>query len=164
MYEMYDFKNFPKMDNREAIRKYSQLKESYFGSNDTSTNIVPRMPRIVFVFIVNQRTYRQIVRLFKTIYDEMHFYIFHVDKKSKYLRFKMEEFMEQVKDKAVKVGKDGTHLNVKLCDWSDDNLWGGAKFFETILRIMSDLLELKNNEIWDWDLIFNMSESDFLFK
>ena len=38
-----------------------------------------QLPRIVFLLTLNGRTVRQVFRLFKTIYNEHHFYFFHID-------------------------------------------------------------------------------------
>lgn len=37
------------------------------------------LPRIVFMLTLNGRSIRQVFRLVKTIYDDMHFYYFHID-------------------------------------------------------------------------------------
>ena len=38
-----------------------------------------KIPRIVFLFSVNGRSIRQILRLLKAVYSEQHFYYFHID-------------------------------------------------------------------------------------
>lgn len=43
------------------------------------TNNSNKLPRIVFLFTVNGRAIRQIIRVLKMIYRKDHFYYFHVD-------------------------------------------------------------------------------------
>lgn len=38
-----------------------------------------KLPRIVFLFSVNGRSIRQILRLVKAIYSDQHYYYFHID-------------------------------------------------------------------------------------
>jgi hypothetical protein len=38
-----------------------------------------QLPRIVFFLTLNGRSSRQVFRLIKTIYDDFHFYYFHID-------------------------------------------------------------------------------------
>ena len=39
-----------------------------------------KLTRIVFLLTLNGRATRQIFRLIKSIYEDMHFYYFHIDK------------------------------------------------------------------------------------
>lgn len=67
----------------ESKAKYITMKKRYFeivDANRESDRLNhPRLNRVVFLMIINQRTIRQIVRYFKAIYDDFHFYYFHVD-------------------------------------------------------------------------------------
>ena len=62
--------HFIRQSHAQTMKDFNQLK---------STN---RLVRIVFLIMLNGRSLRQILRLVKTIYDEKHFYYFHVDKVS----------------------------------------------------------------------------------
>ena len=73
-----------KIKKKKEIKKFnlqlplysnmSMLKRDFNGKKLTN-----KLPRIVFLFTLNGRSVRQIFRLFKTIYDDIHFYYFHVD-------------------------------------------------------------------------------------
>ena len=73
-----------------AVLKYK--KENYQTIVNTftevkSTSEKDKLPRIVFFLTLNGRSIRQIFRLIKTIYDDLHFYYFHIDEvNSKYLK------------------------------------------------------------------------------
>ncbi|RMZ98478.1 xylosyltransferase oxt [Brachionus plicatilis] len=71
------------------------------------------LPRIVFLLTLNGRSVRQIFRLIKTIYDDYHFYYFHIDQRMKYLRKKIENFIK-------KNGKK----NFFIAKWSYPTIWG----------------------------------------
>ena len=57
----------PSKNRIESLKRFADLKES------------KQFKRIVFVFTVFKRTYRQLIRTFKSIYDESHAYYFHID-------------------------------------------------------------------------------------
>lgn len=76
--------NFEQLVNiSESKAKYKAMKNQYFeilnANHENDRLNHPRLNRVVFLMIINQRTIRQIVRYFKAIYDDFHFYYFHVD-------------------------------------------------------------------------------------
>jgi hypothetical protein len=57
------------------------------------------------------------------------------------------------------------HLkNVHVSSWSMPTIWGGASLLQMQLRAFQDLAAMKGNGLWDWDFVFNLSESDFPIK
>lgn len=57
------------------------------------TNNLDKLPRIVFLFTVNGRAIRQILRVLKMIYRKNHFYYFHVDEVRKIRIFWAAEYI-----------------------------------------------------------------------
>ena len=57
------------------VKSFADIKNK-FRTLKSAKKIV----RIAFFFTLNGRSLRQIKRLIKTIYNDMHFYYFHVDK------------------------------------------------------------------------------------
>jgi len=60
---------------------YKPKPKRYRKPNETQLN-ENRNVRIVFFLTVNGRSIRQLFRLIKSIYDESHFYYFHIDQVS----------------------------------------------------------------------------------
>lgn len=125
--------------------------------------------RIVFLFTLNGRSIRQIIRLFNTLYNESHYYYFHVDQVifkfvvvinyflNNYFNFINEKRREFLKKEVKKLN----HLkNVHISDWSMSTIWGGASLLEMHLKVMKELIDFK----WNWDYIINLSESDYPIK
>ena len=71
-----NFKEMEKAENRNYESKSFVDISNDFSLLKSSNKLV----RIAFFFTLNGRSLRQIKRLVKTIYDDMHFYYFHVDK------------------------------------------------------------------------------------
>lgn len=112
--------------------------------------------RIVFIFTLNGRNDRFVMRLLKRLYHSDHFYYFHVDEKAVYLRRKLELMLnELVMSKNLN--------NIKMAEWSMSPIWGGASLLKSHFRIMADLVKLKMIN-WDWDYMINLSESDYPIK
>lgn len=59
--------SFKKISFKDVLSEYEILK------------LKKKIPRVVFLLTLNGRSVRQIFRLVKTIYDETHFYYFHID-------------------------------------------------------------------------------------
>ena len=65
----------------QKLKRYNSLK---------SAN---KLPRIVFFFVLNGRSSRQIFRTIKAIYDDIHFYYFHIDQVNYRKKFSFKIFM-----------------------------------------------------------------------
>lgn len=61
------------MDEVYVIRDQAEIQKEFDLKKTT-------LPRIVFLLTLNGRSIRQIFRLFKTIYSDIHFYYIHIDK------------------------------------------------------------------------------------
>ena len=67
----------PSLDRQDSLRKFEKLRANISKIGAYKQNV---LPKIVFLFTVNQRSYyRQIVRLIKTLYDDHHYYYIHID-------------------------------------------------------------------------------------
>lgn len=58
---------------------YNKKTLKYILSEYKILKLEKKLPRIVFLLTLNGRSVRQIFRLIKTIYDDIHFYYFHID-------------------------------------------------------------------------------------
>ncbi|KAL7979173.1 hypothetical protein Chor_015197, partial [Crotalus horridus] len=101
--------------------------------------------KIAFVLVVHGRASRQLMRMFKAIYHQDHFYYIHVDKRSNYLHRQVLQFASQ-------------YPNVRVTSWRMATIWGGASLLSTYLQSMQDLLEMKD---WPWDFFINLSAADY---
>lgn len=54
--------------------------------------------------------------------------------------------------------------NFYLSKWSYATIWGGSSLLEMHLKAMKEMILMKENNIWDWDFVLNLSESDFPIK
>jgi hypothetical protein len=54
--------------------------------------------------------------------------------------------------------------NLKMAEWSMPTIWGGNDLLKMHLKVMEELLEMKNDGHWNWDFILNLSETDFPIK
>jgi protein xylosyltransferase len=54
--------------------------------------------------------------------------------------------------------------NIDIAKWSMRSFWGGSSLLKVHFGLMRDLLELKSNNVWNWDYFINLSESDFPIK
>ena len=54
--------------------------------------------------------------------------------------------------------------NLKMAEWSMPTIWGGNDLLKMHLKVMQELLEMKNDGHWNWDFILNSSETDFPIK
>ncbi len=135
----YDFKNLYVQRSKEIVKKeFEEFKR------------LAQLPRVVFLFTVTGRSVRQIFRLLKAIYNEHHFYYFHVDEKSSFLKRQLQEI-------------DWLN-NYHVADWSMATIWGGASLLQVHLKVMKELYEFKRSGKWDWDFMLNLSESDYPIK
>lgn len=129
----------------------------------------------MFLLTLNGRSIRQTNRLIKSIYHDSHFYYFHIDKVNKikieiligtkkflnliglkrmtFLRNEIKNFIEKINRK-----------NFFMPNWSMPTIWGGSSLLQMHLRVMQDLLEMKENGDWKWDFLLNLSETDFPIK
>ncbi len=69
-----------------GLKDLPKPKEIYERKSRFDINIefeelkkLKKLPRIVFLFSVNGRSIRQILRLVKMMYSDHHFYYFHID-------------------------------------------------------------------------------------
>ncbi|XP_070811439.1 LOW QUALITY PROTEIN: xylosyltransferase 1 [Pituophis catenifer annectens] len=114
--------------------------------DEDSIEYMPADPvRIAFVLVVHGRASRQLMRMFKAIYHQDHFYYIHVDKRSNYLHRQVLQFASQ-------------YPNVRVTSWRMATIWGGASLLSTYLQSMQDLLEMKD---WPWDFFINLSAADY---
>lgn len=72
------------LSSLSAIHVYSTgyIKIPKNNNNNNNTQKIDSSKitiRIVFLFTLNGRSIRQIIRLFNTLYNESHYYYFHVD-------------------------------------------------------------------------------------
>jgi protein xylosyltransferase len=104
--------------------------------------------RIVFVFVVHGRAFRQFRRLFKAVYHRRHYIYIHVDSRSDHLKRKITGMIIDLP-------------NVAMAPWSLPSIWGGASLLQVLLRCMEDLI--KKSE-WHWDFFINLSETDYPIK
>ena len=54
--------------------------------------------------------------------------------------------------------------NVKVSKWSKAPIWAGSSLLDLHLKFMDEVLKYKQQGIWDWDYVMNLSESDFPIK
>ena len=54
--------------------------------------------------------------------------------------------------------------NIKLSEWSEASIWGGASLLQMHLKVFQELLDMKRENKWNWDYVINLSESDFPIK
>jgi hypothetical protein len=54
--------------------------------------------------------------------------------------------------------------NLKLAEWSMPTIWGGNDLLKMHLKVMQELLKMKESGAWDWNFIMNLSETDFPIK
>ncbi|CAH3106757.1 unnamed protein product [Pocillopora meandrina] len=101
--------------------------------------------RIAFVLTLHGRAFRQVKRLFKALYHSNHYFFFHIDTRSDYLR---REVLKMIRD----------FPNAAVAPWSMATIWGGASLLQMLLKCMEDLLAKKD---WKWDFFINLSESDY---
>ncbi|KAM7447918.1 Xylosyltransferase 2 [Porites harrisoni] len=104
--------------------------------------------RIAYVVTVHGRAFRQVKRLFKALYHSHHYFFFHIDTRSDYLR---REILKMIRN----------FPNAAVAPWSLATIWGGASLLKMLLRCMEDLMAKKD---WKWDFFINLSESDYPIK
>ncbi|XP_029185216.2 LOW QUALITY PROTEIN: xylosyltransferase 1-like [Acropora millepora] len=103
--------------------------------------------RVAFVITLHGRAFRQVKRLFKAIYHTNHYFFFHIDSRSDYLR---REVLKMIRN----------FPNAAVAPWSMATIWGGASLLKMLLKCMEDLMA----EEWKWDFFINLSESDYPIK
>ena len=92
---------------------------------------------------------------------------FVIFKKSIYLRKKMDLFLKEVNEKIRKMNSKfirPNESNVKFADNPIHLEWGGSSLFNGYLIALNDLHSLKKSNIWNWDYVITMSESDYIIK
>ncbi|KAJ7373488.1 Xylosyltransferase 2 [Desmophyllum pertusum] len=104
--------------------------------------------RIAFVITLHGRAFRQVKRLFKALYHNNHYFFFHIDTRSDYLR---REVLKMIRN----------FPNAAVAPWNLATIWGGASLLQMLLRCMEDLMAKKD---WKWDFFINLSESDYPIK
>ncbi|KAK2569055.1 Xylosyltransferase 2 [Acropora cervicornis] len=104
--------------------------------------------RVAFVITLHGRAFRQVKRLFKAIYHTNHYFFFHIDSRSDYLR---REVLKMIRN----------FPNAAVAPWSMATIWGGASLLKMLLKCMEDLMSKKE---WKWDFFINLSESDYPIK
>jgi protein xylosyltransferase len=102
--------------------------------------------KIVFLFSLHGRAFRQVKRLFKAVYHRDHYYFVHIDSRSDYLHRKLYEAFSDFP-------------NVYFPTWRIATIWGGASLLQMLLRSLEDLEYILTN--WKWDYFINLSESDY---
>ena len=76
---------------------------------------------------VNGRGFRQLQRLFLSIYRSNHVYIFHVDLRSEYLDRELRHFLQP-------------YPNVHFTSFRVSSIWGSSDLHDILIRGMTDLL------------------------
>lgn len=104
--------------------------------------------RIAYVLTLHGRAFRQVQRLFKALYHSNHYFFFHIDSRSDYLR---REVLKMIRN----------FPNAAVAPWSLATIWGGASLLKMLLKCMEDLMAKKD---WKWDFFINLSESDYPIK
>ena len=123
---------------RDTELKDAKLKDE--ALNEQKNEI-----RIAFILSVNGRSTRQIKRLIRLLYHRKHIYFVHVDRQNDFLFNSLT---------AELAGPP----NVMVTDQRFATIWGGSALLEMLLnsfRILS---------AYEWDVVINLSESDFLIK
>lgn len=158
----------PSASRNESLARYKQLEESSQENrgdedeeDENDLEAIEKRPakfqRIAFLFIISTRShYRQIIRLLKTLYDKSHFYYFHIDSESAYLRKRMSELEKYVQTRNIN--------NIRLTKWSLKPFWSSHVLLELHLRAMKDLVDWKKEGEWDWDYVHISSETDYPLK
>lgn len=70
-----------------------------------------------------------------------------------FLRYEMSKFVNETNLK-----------NIYMPEWSESTMWGGASLLKMHLRVMQEIVEMKRTDLWNWDYVINLSESDFPIK
>jgi len=80
-------KKCSKLITREVITSTDDIysRKSQSEVENELNSYLKELPRIVFLFTVNGRGIRQILRVLKSIYNVQHFYYFHVDEVSNFV-------------------------------------------------------------------------------
>ena len=73
------------------------------------------------------------------------------------MKIKLESIIEKARN-------EYNMKNIEIAKWSMKPIWGGASLLKVHLKLLKDLIEMKHNNIWDWDYFINLSESDFPIK
>jgi len=142
-----------KIPNRlvnKTDNKYVKRSKDFVSKEFEVLKSIGGLPRIVFFFTVTGRSIRQILRLLKSIYNEYHYYYFHIDERSSFLKSELQ--------------KISWLDNYYVANWSMATIWGGASLLQMHLKAMKELYEYKKNGKWNWDFLINLSESDYPIK
>ncbi len=109
-----------------------------------------RRVRIAYLFTVNGRAVRQVLRLFKLLFNEEDYFYFHVDSRQQYMQQSLQDLERKFPD------------NVKVASGDERwaTIWGGASLLKMLLSCIRNMINLG----WKWDYVLNLSESDFLLK
>jgi len=133
--------SYQPVKNEEVSEKYYFLKQTV------------QLPKIVFFLTLNGRSSRQVFRLIKSIYDDFHYYYFHIDSRMTFMRKEITNFIRNSKKN-----------NFIIANWSMSTIWGGASLRKMHLKSLGELHQLKKIGIWNWDFVLNLSETDFPVK
>ena len=99
--------------------------------------------------MVHGRSYRQILRHLKWLYNPSDYFFFHVDSRSSYLYRSLKE-----------LERKSPNNNIKVTDNRWATIWGGASLLKMMMSCMSEMKSMQ----WNMDFVINISESDYLLK
>ena len=103
---------------------------------------------VAYLFVVHGRSYRQILRHLKWLYNPSDYFFFHVDSRSSYLYRSLKELEKKSPN------------NIKVTDNRWATIWGGASLLKMMMSCMSEMKSMQ----WNMDFVINISESDYLLK
>ena len=104
--------------------------------------------RVAYLFVVHGRALRQVLRIFKLLYNPNDYFYFHVDSRSSYLYRNLKEL--ETKSPA----------NIKVTENRFATIWGGASLLKMMMSSMNEMIDLQ----WKMDYVINLSESDYILK
>lgn len=98
--------------------------------------------RIAYLIACHGRSFRQVKRLIRLIYDPRHFIMIHVDSRSAYMHRRLTALVSELGP------------NVWLTSWRMATIWGGLNLYQMYLRAIRELL------VYPWDYFINLSGAD----
>ena len=154
IFSTYDFINSErkfKLLSRNLSTKLSLTFFALFQTKYKSQSLSDEdsRVRISYLFIVHGRSLRQVLRLFKHLYNPEDYFYFHVDSRSEYLYGNLKS-----------LETENGFENIKVTEKRFATIWGGASLLQMMVSAMREMLELQ----WNFDFVINLSESDYILK
>ena len=102
---------------------------------------------VAYLFVVHGRSYRQILRHLKWLYNPTDYFFFHVDSRSSYLYRNIKKL-------------ESKSPNIKVTENRWATIWGGASLLKMMMSCMNEMKSMQ----WKMDFVINISESDYILK